>query len=113
MLTMKAKLERKPTELTDLPLCQIEKIIELPGDEFASLAAHPYTDRDYITENRDLMGEWDGAYHCLLALGEGGSDGILIEAEGDKRQGLLGITRSDGDYTYSAGEIMDIKMCRL
>jgi len=82
MLTMKAKLERKPTELTDLPLCQIEKIIELPGDEFASLAAHPYTDRDYITENRDLMGEWDGKYHCLLALGEGGSDGILIEAEG-------------------------------
>lgn len=81
MLTLKADLERKPTDFNN-HFCQIEKIIELPNNEFDSLVSHPYHDRDFIAENRDLMGQWNGAYHCLLALGEGGNDGILIEAEG-------------------------------
>lgn len=81
MLTLQADLERKPTDFNN-HLCQIEKIIELPKGEFDSLVSNPHYDRDFIAENRDLMGQWDGAYHCLLALGEGGDDGILIEAEG-------------------------------
>jgi hypothetical protein len=37
----------------------------------------------FIAENTDLMHrDENGVFHCLLVLGEGSSDGVLIEAEG-------------------------------
>ena len=81
MLTIHADLIHKPTTMRQ-PVCQIKEIIELPQDEFISLSHHPNADYDFIAENRDLMGKWDGAYHCLLALDKDGTDGVLIEAEG-------------------------------
>lgn len=81
MLTIHANLIHKPTTMRQ-PVCQIKKVIEIPQDEFISLSHHPNADYGFIAENRDLMGQWDGAYHCLLALDKEGNDGILIEAEG-------------------------------
>ena len=37
---------------------------------------------DFIDENRELMGEWDGAWHCLLVTGENTGDGVLVQSEG-------------------------------
>ena len=81
MLQFKAYLERKPTDFK-YPICQIEKVIVLPAQEFNDLVARPYVDRDFIRENRELMGQRDGAYRCLLTLSSSGNDGILIESEG-------------------------------
>ena len=63
--------------------CEVEKIIELPFQEFLSLLHNLLKDRDYISENSYFMKmDKNGIYHCLLALGEDCDDGILIEAEG-------------------------------
>jgi len=81
MLKIQANLIHKSIDLRP-PVCQIEKIIIKPHDEFMSLAYHPYADYGFITENRDMMGNWDNKNHCLLVLDEGGSDGLLINASG-------------------------------
>lgn len=63
--------------------CVIEKIVELPEAEFKYFKSVPLRDMPFIAENTDLMHrDENGVFHCLLVLGEGASDGILIEAEG-------------------------------
>ena len=82
MLNLKAILERK---VSDYPTsdCVIEKIVELPQNEYKYFKLAPLRDMSFIAENIDLMlRDPNGIYHCLLVLGEGCSDGVLIEAEG-------------------------------
>lgn len=63
--------------------CVIEKIVELPENEYKYFKTAPLRDIPFITENTDLMyRDPNSIYHCLLVLGEGCSDGVLIEAEG-------------------------------
>ena len=62
--------------------CQIEKVVELSHEDFCRLKTTPLTDQPFITENKDCMFHRDGVIHCLLALDQGGSDGILVDAEG-------------------------------
>jgi hypothetical protein len=63
--------------------CEIEKIIEVSGDEFALLYREPLREFDFIAENKEgLACDENGVSHCLLVLGEGSDDGILICAEG-------------------------------
>lgn len=63
--------------------CVAEKIIELSDEEYESLCEDLMLNRDYITENNNLMYEdKNGVTHCLLVLGEGYDDGILINSEG-------------------------------
>jgi hypothetical protein len=80
-LRFKATLEHKPSEF-DLQDCIVVKTIELPASEFDDLVRRPLVDRAWITENSALMYRGEDGYHCVLALGEGRSDGVLIEAEG-------------------------------
>jgi len=69
-------------EVETMP-CEIEKIIELSSHEFMSLLRSPLKDQDFIKESIGLMGmDKDGVYHCLLAIGEGCDDGLIIQAEG-------------------------------
>ena len=35
-----------------------------------------------IRQNKDAMGHDEKGIHCLLVLGEGGRDGILVDSEG-------------------------------
>jgi len=82
MLNLKAILERK---VSGYPAsdCVIEKIVELPESEYEHFKTAPLRDMPFIAENTGLMGrDENGIYHCLLVLGEGCSDGVLIEAEG-------------------------------
>jgi hypothetical protein len=81
MLKFKATLEHKPSEF-NVQDCLADKIIELPAAEFDDLVRRPLVDRDWIAENREVMYHGEDGYHCLLALWEGCSDGVLIEAEG-------------------------------
>jgi len=69
----------------DFPIwdCVIDKIVELPEAEFKYFKTAPLRDMSFIAENTDLMyKDSDGVFHCLLVLGEGSSDGVLVESEG-------------------------------
>lgn len=63
--------------------CVIEKMIELPKEEYLQFGNDLSNDQKFIEENRECMyQEEDGTRHCLLVLGEGLEDGILVESEG-------------------------------
>jgi hypothetical protein len=63
--------------------CEIEKVMELSQSDFALLYQSPLRDFDFISENKDWMCcDENGVNHCLLVLGEGSDDGILICSEG-------------------------------
>jgi hypothetical protein len=82
MLNLQAIFTRKAD---DYPIwnCVIEKIVELPEKEYKYFKTAPLRDMSFIAENTDIMcRDENGIYHCLLVLGEGSSDGVLIESEG-------------------------------
>ena len=82
MLNLQAIFERKAT---DYPVwdCVIKKIVELPEAEYKYFKSAPLRDMSFIAENTEVMRkDINGIAHCLLVLGEGCSDGILVEAEG-------------------------------
>ena len=61
----------------------IEKTIRIPEKEFASMLGNPMEDKDFLMENKELMyQDFSGTYHCLLIVGEGRTDGILIQSDG-------------------------------
>ncbi len=62
--------------------CRIEKVVELSHEDFCRLKITPLDDQPFIMENKDCMFKKDGIMHCLLALEQGGNDGVLIDAEG-------------------------------
>jgi hypothetical protein len=63
--------------------CEVEKVIEVSESEFAELYRYPLKDYDFIAENKEgLRCDENGVSHCLLVLGEGNDDGILVCAEG-------------------------------
>jgi hypothetical protein len=77
-----AQLMRKESELR-VDRCKIEAVVELDSNEFYDFRNHLFDNRDFIQEHRDLMyQDRNGVSHCLLVLGEGEADGILVESEG-------------------------------
>lgn len=81
-MNINVKLNRKDTEI-ESDSCVVEKMIELSGNEFAFFKENLLHDHDFILKNVDLMHQdTNGVYHCLLVLGEGQDDGILVESEG-------------------------------
>ena len=62
--------------------CQIEKVVELTRDQFSELVITPLTNQPFIAENKSRMFVDGSAVHCLLALGQGGDDGVLIYSAG-------------------------------
>jgi len=63
--------------------CVVEKVIRLSGAEFDSFTADMLQDHDFIRDNKDLMRPGpDGQPHCLLVVGEGRRDGVLIDSSG-------------------------------
>ena len=73
---------RKDTEIEVNP-CIVEKAVELPAELFEHFSENLLNDYDFILENIYCMyQDKDGVSHCLLILGEGQNDGILVESEG-------------------------------
>ncbi len=81
---MKFKAELHSRNRYTLPKdCVIEKTITLTGEEFDAFSNDLLKARDFIRENRSSMYlDDEGAHHCLLVMGEGHKDGILVESEG-------------------------------
>lgn len=80
-LQMRADFRRKEPRVA-AKKCVIEKTIVLSAEEYDHFTNHLLHDHDFIEQNRELMGEWDGAWHCLLVTGEGVEEGVLVQSEG-------------------------------
>ncbi len=82
-MNINAQLRHKQPQI-ETQHCTIEDIVELTESEYASLYQGLLADRDYISERKGLM-KYDrktDTEHCILVLGEGQEDGVLIQAEG-------------------------------
>lgn len=61
--------------------CKIEAAVVLDAEEFADFRRRLFVARDFIADNRDYMYlDRNGISHCLLVLGEGQPDGILVDS---------------------------------
>lgn len=78
---MRADFRRKEPRVAAME-CVIEKTIVLSSKEYDFFTKHLLCDYDFIAQNRELMGEWDSAWHCLLVTGEGREEGVLVQSEG-------------------------------
>ena len=61
---------------------EVNKIIDLPLDEFESFRQDLLEPRSFIKENAAVMTTENGTHHCLLVMGEGCMDGILVNSCG-------------------------------
>ena len=80
-MKFKANFVEKPGNF-QMDDCQIEKVVELSHEDFCRLKVTPLENQPFIAENKSCMFSKDGVMHCLLALGQGSNDGVLIDAEG-------------------------------
>ena len=63
--------------------CVVEKVIALSGGQFDAFSRNLFGHHDFIKEHRDLMHfDNDSTAHCLLVVGQGREDGVIIQAEG-------------------------------
>ena len=61
--------------------CKIEAVVVLEAEEFEDFRRRLFVARDFIADNRDYMYlDRNGISHCLLVLGEGQPDGILVDS---------------------------------
>ncbi|OLN30100.1 DUF6329 domain-containing protein [Desulfosporosinus metallidurans] len=82
MLKTKAIFERKTDDFEPKD-CIIEKTVRLTAAKYDVFSKNMLADYDFIKDNIDLMHcDSQGAYHCLLVVGEDRPDGLLIESEG-------------------------------
>ncbi len=66
----------------DLDECHIERVVEIPKVDFFALTHCPMGRHSVIQANQDVMGHDADGFHCLLILGEGQRDGLLVDSEG-------------------------------
>lgn len=89
---MKAQFFRKPMLVEELKNIDesmsgdefvIEKIVELPADEYEHFQNNLLEDCECIKENIKLMRvDTEDVWHCILIREEGSKEGILVESEG-------------------------------
>lgn len=77
-----AAWRRKEPEL-EAAECKIEAVVELDETQFISFKRHMLDNYDFIREHVDLMyRDRKGLDHCLLVLGKGHEEGILVDSQG-------------------------------
>jgi len=82
MLNLQAVFERKTNEFP-VRDCVIEKIVELPEEEYRQFKNNLLRDTGFIAESADFMlMDGNGLNHCLLVLEKNNSEGVLIQSEG-------------------------------
>ena len=79
-MKFKANFTEKPANF-QMDDCRIEKVVELSHEDFCRLKITPLVEQPFIRENKGCMFHRNGIIHCLLALGQGSNDGVLVDAE--------------------------------
>ncbi len=72
---------RRRSEIIEEP-CLVADIIELPEGDYASLYQDLIRERGYLAKRSDIDAFVDGQRCCVLILGEGQEDGILVDTQG-------------------------------
>lgn len=81
-MKLNAIFERKADHFSETE-CVVDKTVELPAERYRHFKSHLLGFEPFITENRDWMRvDENNVAHCLLVLGEGGSEGVLVNSEG-------------------------------
>ena len=82
MFETKAYFQRKEPKL-ETQDCVVAKVIRLPSAAFHSFSNNLLRDHDFISEaNRTMRPGEGGKHNCLLVIGEGQRDGILVDSGG-------------------------------
>ncbi|MGL5254235.1 MAG: DUF6329 domain-containing protein [Brevinema sp.] len=77
----RAVFSRKETEIPAREFV-VEKIITLPQEAYQYFCKNLMKEYDFIRENVNLMECKENVYHCLLVMGAGTKEGVLVESEG-------------------------------
>ena len=80
-MIINTKLNRKDSEI-DTEVCNVIEVIELEKDEFRYFKNHLLEDFDFIAVRSEDMGTESGVRNCILVLGEGCNDGVIVCSEG-------------------------------
>lgn len=81
IITSAMMLRKEPS--IEVDKCKVEAIVELSYGKFLDFKYHLLNNHQFIDDNIDFMYcDNEGINHCLLVLGEGEEDGILVESEG-------------------------------
>lgn len=73
---------RKEPALTPKPV-KIDAVVSLQAEQYHKFTQNLLTDYDFIHDNIDNMYvDRQDATHCLLVLGNGESDGVLVDSQG-------------------------------
>lgn len=82
MFDIDAVMRRKDSEIESDP-CMVAKVIEIPTNDFFYFKNHLLEDYSFLMDNIDLMGfDDDNIRRCVLVLGEGYDEGILVDTQG-------------------------------
>lgn len=81
MKEMQAIFVRKESRIETQPFA-IDKVVELSEAEYAEFRQNLLESYDFIREHTNQLNVNNGVSRCLLVLGEGGGDGILVRSEG-------------------------------
>lgn len=85
---MRADFKRKEPRVA-AKQCVVEKTIILPAEKYDYFTQNLLQDYDFIDQNRALMGEWDGAWHCLLVTGKAWRKAFWYRARVPPMQDIL------------------------
>lgn len=81
-ILINAQLRSKQEEIQPTR-CDVACIVELSNAEFYDFQFNPLADHDFIKEHLpDLKTDAFHAIPCMLVLGEGVDDGILVDPQG-------------------------------
>ena len=81
-MLINAQLRSKQEEIQPVR-CDVACIVELSNAEFYSFQFNPLANHDFIKEHLpDLKTDVFHAIPCMLVLGEGVDDGILVDPQG-------------------------------
>ena len=80
-MIIQAELRRKQSEYEG-EACSVDKVIELPAQQFQQFSRALLADYDFIAENKNAIRHDDDSRHCLLILDAEGTDGFLVDPQG-------------------------------
>ncbi|MDL2234674.1 DUF6329 domain-containing protein [Christensenellaceae bacterium OttesenSCG-928-L17] len=97
MIETKAVFRRKDPKI-EATNCVVEKVIRLGGDEFDRFSHNLLREWDFLRDNPiDTVVDEKGRQHCLLVVGEGRRDGILVNTEGGSYARYTALLPNAGD----------------
>lgn len=107
-----AQLHRKDSEIV-IDECKVEVVVELNNSEYHSFRNNLFDNYDFIIENIDSMyHDNNGVSHCLLVLGEGEKDGVLVESEGSHYARYTAFLPNARDYMQKQIQTMAEELIR-